>query len=108
MFIVQQRGIYNWIEIATSMGKGRTPFQCLSRYQRSLNAYILKRDWTVDEDAQLRAVVETLGEHDWQGVATALGGRTGPQCSNRSAPFSLGLVSSILVSPEHIVLVIKK
>ncbi|XXG65530.1 hypothetical protein AAC387_Pa05g3209 [Persea americana] len=83
LFIVQQRGIYNWIEIATSMGKGRTPFQCLSRYQRSLNAYILKRDWTVDEDAQLRAVVETLGEHDWQGVATAMGGRTGPQCSNR-------------------------
>lgn len=48
-----------------------------------LNAYILKRDWTVNEDAQLRSVVEALGEHDWQGVVFALGGRTGSLCSNR-------------------------
>ncbi|XP_058091569.1 uncharacterized protein LOC131237684 isoform X2 [Magnolia sinica] len=83
LFIAQQRGIYNWIEIAASLGTNRTPFQCLARYQRSLNAYILRRDWTEEEDAQLRAVVKVVGENDWQRVASILGSRTGPQCSNR-------------------------
>ncbi|XP_077243959.1 uncharacterized protein LOC143884331 isoform X2 [Tasmannia lanceolata] len=83
LFIAQQRGIYNWIEIATSLGANRTPFQCLARYQRSLNANVLRREWTQDEDAQLRAVVEALGEADWQLVASNLEGRVGPQCSNR-------------------------
>ncbi|XP_077242194.1 uncharacterized protein LOC143882613 [Tasmannia lanceolata] len=83
LFIAEQRGIYNWIEIATSLGTNRTPFQCLARYQRSLNANILRREWTEDEDAQLRAVVEALGEGDWQLLASNLEGRVGHQCSNR-------------------------
>ncbi|XP_077238258.1 uncharacterized protein LOC143879651 isoform X2 [Tasmannia lanceolata] len=83
LFIAQQRGIYNWIEIASSLGSNRTPFQCLARYQRSLNANVLRREWTEDDDAHLRAVVEALGEVDWQLVASNLEGRVGPQCSNR-------------------------
>ncbi|KAL6010925.1 hypothetical protein ACLOJK_001368 [Asimina triloba] len=83
LFLCQNRGIYNWIEIAALLGTNRTPCQCLARYQRSLNAFILKRDWTEEEDVQLCAVVETVGENDWQRVASILGGRTGPQCSNR-------------------------
>lgn len=63
-----------------------------------------ERDWTEDEDAQLRAVVETLGENNWQAVATALGGRTGPQCSNRSVAFSLRSCMALLF---HIILVSK-
>ncbi|XP_010243798.1 PREDICTED: uncharacterized protein LOC104587774 isoform X2 [Nelumbo nucifera] len=83
LFIVQQSGLYNWIDIARELGTGRTPFQCLARYQRSLNAHIMKRDWTEDDDAQLRAAVETFGEDDWQLIASNLEGRTGTQCSNR-------------------------
>lgn len=86
LFIIQERGnIYNWIEIATFLGTNRTPCQCLMRYQRSLNAYILKKEWTEDEDVQLRAVVEVVGEDDWQLVACQLEGRTNRQCSNRLA-----------------------
>ncbi|KAK9279003.1 hypothetical protein L1049_028585 [Liquidambar formosana] len=83
LFIVQQRGINNWIDISVSLGSNRTPFQCLARYQRSLNASILKSEWTDDEDNQLRTAVEAFGEGNWQLIASNLEGRTGTQCSNR-------------------------
>ncbi|KDP37900.1 hypothetical protein JCGZ_05339 [Jatropha curcas] len=83
LFIVQEKGMTNWFDIAVSLGTNRTPFQCLERFQRSLNARILKREWTKEEDAQLRVAVEIYGENDWQSVASTLAGRTGPQCSNR-------------------------
>ncbi|WCJ28107.1 myb domain protein 4r1 [Euphorbia peplus] len=83
LFIVQEKGMTNWSDIAEEHGKNRTPFQCLARFQRSLNARIIRREWTKEEDAQLRIAVETYGENDWQSVASALEGRTGPQCSNR-------------------------
>ncbi|XP_058199967.1 uncharacterized protein LOC131314974 [Rhododendron vialii] len=81
--IIQERGISDWIDIAVLLGTNRTPFQCLARYQRSLNASILKREWTEDDDDKLRAAVETFGEGNWQLVASTLEGRTGTQCSNR-------------------------
>lgn len=84
LHIIQEKGFINWIDFAATLGTNRTPFQCLSRYQRSLNASILKREWTTEEDNQLRAAVETYGESNWQVVANALKGRTGTQCSNRS------------------------
>ncbi|GFP86225.1 myb-like protein l [Phtheirospermum japonicum] len=83
LHIVQQKGLNNWIDIAASLGTNRTPFQCLARYQRSLNASILKREWTKEEDNQLRTAVETYGESNWQVVASVMEGRTGTQCSNR-------------------------
>ncbi|GLT60360.1 hypothetical protein SLA2020_331290 [Shorea laevis] len=83
LFIIQEQGIANWHDIAVSLGTNRTPFQCLSRYQRSLNACILNREWTKEEDDKLRLAVEAFGERDWQSVASALTGRTGTQCSNR-------------------------
>ncbi|XP_047315933.1 uncharacterized protein LOC124919671 isoform X2 [Impatiens glandulifera] len=83
LHIIQQNGVCNWIDIAVSLGTNRTPFQCLTRYQRSLNASIMKREWTEEEDEKLRAAVETYGESNWQSVAYTLEGRTGTQCSNR-------------------------
>ncbi|XVE63992.1 hypothetical protein DITRI_Ditri07aG0065100 [Diplodiscus trichospermus] len=83
LFIVQEKGIDDWFDVAVTLGSNRTPFQCLARYQRSLNACILKREWTEEEDDQLRIAVEVFGECDWQSVASTLKGRTGPQCSNR-------------------------
>ncbi|KAL6183265.1 hypothetical protein ACLB2K_044676 [Fragaria x ananassa] len=83
LYLVQKNGVNDWINIAEAVGTNRTPFQCLARYQRSLNASILKREWTKDEDAQLSSAVEAFGERDWQSVASALNGRTGTQCSNR-------------------------
>lgn len=83
LFIVQERGVYNWINISISLGTHRTPFQCLARYQRSLNPHILNRDWTEEEDITLCAAVETFGDNNWQAVASHMDSRTGPQCSNR-------------------------
>ncbi|XP_038987867.1 myb-like protein L [Phoenix dactylifera] len=83
LFVVQERGIYNWIDISVALGSHRTPFQCLARYQRSLNPHILNKDWTEDEDAKLHAAVESFGDNNWQIVSSNLEGRTGPQCSNR-------------------------
>ncbi|KAK4750999.1 hypothetical protein SAY87_004481 [Trapa incisa] len=83
LHIIQEKGIYNWFEIAVSLGANRTPFQCLTRYQRSLNPCIMRREWTPEEDIQLRMAVEIYGECDWQNVASTLEGRTGTQCSNR-------------------------
>ncbi|KAL8478676.1 hypothetical protein ACS0TY_030526 [Phlomoides rotata] len=83
LHIVQQKGLSDWIDIAASLGTNRTPFQCLARYQRSLNASILKREWTNEEDNQLRSAVEIYGESNWQVVASTMEGRTGTQCSNR-------------------------
>ncbi|XP_074564920.1 uncharacterized protein LOC141821393 isoform X2 [Curcuma longa] len=54
--ILQERGIYNWIEISITLE---------------------------EEDAQLRAAVENYGENNWQIVASCLEGRLGNQCSNR-------------------------
>lgn len=83
LIIVQKKGLHNWVHNSNSLGTNRTPSQCLSRYQRSLNAYIMKKEWTEEEDEQLRAVIETYGENDWQIVAANIEGRTGAQCLNR-------------------------
>ncbi|EOA29895.1 hypothetical protein CARUB_v10012991mg [Capsella rubella] len=81
--IIEEKGLTDWVEIAVSLGTNRTPFQCLARYQRSLNPSILRKEWTPEEDDQLRAAVELFGDKDWQSVANVLKGRAGTQCSNR-------------------------
>eukprot|EP01018_Ginkgo_biloba_P008247 Gb_30719 [translate_table: standard] len=83
LIIVQNNGLHNWVHISNVLGSNRTPAQCLSRYQRSLNAHIMRKEWTEEEDEQLRAVVEAFGENDWQIVAANMEGRTGAQCLNR-------------------------
>uniref|UniRef100_A0A0D9WVC2 Myb transcription factor n=1 Tax=Leersia perrieri TaxID=77586 RepID=A0A0D9WVC2_9ORYZ len=82
ILIVQQRGMNNWINIAVALGTHRTPFQCLARYQRSLNHCILNKDWAKEEDLLLEAAVNTFGPN-WQLVSASMDGRTGNQCSNR-------------------------
>nr|GMC49611.1 snRNA-activating protein complex subunit 4 homolog [Ipomoea batatas] len=52
--------------ISSIPGTNRTPFQCLARYQRSLNASIIKREWTEEEDNKLRVDVEVFGGSNWQ------------------------------------------
>ncbi|XLS59078.1 hypothetical protein HN51_008833 [Arachis hypogaea] len=83
LLLVQQMGIRNWFDISKSLGTNRTPFQCLARFQRSLNPSMLNREWTKEEDAQLCSAVAIYGESNWQAVASVLERRTGTQCSNR-------------------------
>ncbi|GJS73681.1 Myb domain protein 4r1 [Tanacetum coccineum] len=77
------RGFSNWIDIAKELKTDRTPYQCLARFQRSLNPSILNNEWTPTEDEELRKAVAEYGETNWQLVASVLSGRTGTQCSNR-------------------------
>ncbi|KAL0873765.1 hypothetical protein Bca101_023470 [Brassica carinata] len=81
--VTQNKSVTDWFDVAVSLGTNRTPFQCLARFQRSLNTDILRREWTPEEDDQLRAAVGLFGEKDWQSVANEMDGRTGTQCSNR-------------------------
>ncbi|MCO5580292.1 hypothetical protein L7F22_034158 [Adiantum nelumboides] len=81
--IVKQHKLCNWDLIAQELGSRRSISQCLVRYQRSLNAGIMRGAWTREEDEQLRAAVQQYGDQDWLSVASELEGRTGPQCWNR-------------------------
>lgn len=83
LIIVQEKGIRNWFDIAVSLATNRIPFQCLARFQRSLNPSMLNSEWTEEEDAQLCSAVAYYGQCDWQSVASVLERRTGTQCSNR-------------------------
>ncbi|KAI9101611.1 hypothetical protein K1719_023855 [Acacia pycnantha] len=83
LHIVQEIGNRNWFKIAESLSTNRTPFQCLARYQRSLNPSLLNSEWTEDEDDQLRRAVAHFGVSNWQSVASVLERRAGTQCSNR-------------------------
>ncbi|KAL2653080.1 hypothetical protein R1flu_021208 [Riccia fluitans] len=81
--IAQRHDNTNWGKIAQELGTRRTPSECLTRYQRSLNASIMRSIWTPEEDAKLRAAVEELGESDWSAVAACLEGRNNSQCLMR-------------------------
>ncbi|XP_071691251.1 uncharacterized protein [Rutidosis leptorrhynchoides] len=81
--MVQKQGLSNWIKVAKELNTNRTPFQCLARFQRSLNVSIIKNEWTRSEDEELRCAVAEYGDTNWQLVASTLEGRTGTQCSNR-------------------------
>ncbi|CAK9868430.1 unnamed protein product [Sphagnum jensenii] len=80
--IAQRQGMVDWASIAQQLGTRRTVAQCFVRFQRSLNASILRSAWTLEEDLQLRAAVEKFGE-DWQAVAASMEGRIGSQCAHR-------------------------
>ncbi|KAK2422350.1 myb domain protein 3r-4 [Trifolium repens] len=83
LIIVQEKGIRNWFDIAVSLATNRIPFQCLARFQRSLNSSMINSEWTEEEDAQLCSAVAYFGDSNWQNVASVLERRTGTQCSNR-------------------------
>jgi len=72
-----------WDEVARELGTGRTEYQCLVRYQRSLNRNLVNRPWTEAEDEHLKELVATYGDSNWQTVANLLSNRTREQCMAR-------------------------
>eukprot|EP01113_Clastostelium_recurvatum_P049514 TRINITY_DN9185_c0_g1_i3.p1 TRINITY_DN9185_c0_g1~~TRINITY_DN9185_c0_g1_i3.p1 ORF type:complete len:959 (-),score=240.93 TRINITY_DN9185_c0_g1_i3:531-3407(-) len=74
---------HSWENIAQELGSGRSAVQCFRRYQRSLNANMMKSGWTQEDDDKLRDAVRKHGEKNWQQVANHLEGRTGQQCLHR-------------------------
>uniref|UniRef100_A0A6B2L0H1 Uncharacterized protein n=1 Tax=Arcella intermedia TaxID=1963864 RepID=A0A6B2L0H1_9EUKA len=81
--IATQEGGYDWSKITEQLGTNRRPYQCLMRYQRSLNKDILRSEWTEQETELLLLAVATFGKKNWQQVANCLNGRTGQQCLHR-------------------------
>ncbi|KAK9173418.1 Myb-like DNA-binding domain protein [Cryptosporidium meleagridis] len=92
--LVSENEGFNWFKIAQELNSGRTPYQCILRYQRSLNKNLIKSSWTKQEDEKLLSAVESLGGFDfielnkrstskWNFVANLLPGRTNQQCRTR-------------------------
>ncbi|OII70779.1 SNAPc like transcription factor [Cryptosporidium ubiquitum] len=92
--LVSENEGFNWIKVAQELNTGRTPYQCILRYQRSLNKNLIKSSWTKEEDEKLLSAVKSLGGFDllelnkritskWNLVANLLPGRTNQQCRTR-------------------------
>ncbi|KAH3743678.1 myb transcription factor [Pelomyxa schiedti] len=81
--LAKKYNAHDWDLIAAELGGGRQAYQCLARYQRSLNSQSLHSKWTAAEDEILKRSVATYGEKDWQRVASLLPGRNGQQCLHR-------------------------
>ncbi len=50
-----------WLHIAVALGTRRTAVDCLARFQQQLNPELLRRPWTLEEEARLTAAVEKHG-----------------------------------------------
>jgi hypothetical protein len=80
--LVSQHNARNWKQIAAGL-EGKTPTQCLHRWQRVLNPNVVKGPWKSEEDGRLRQLVDEIGSKHWSRIATAMNGRNGKQCRER-------------------------
>lgn len=71
-----------WREIACKV-PGRTPIQCLHRWNKVLKPGLTKGNWTCEEDQMLKHWVETQGATKWAKCANVIEGRSGKQCRER-------------------------
>jgi len=78
---------YNWTLVAEELATKRTAYQCLQRYQQTLNPHMIKSEWTLEEDSQLKELATRLVDDenntDWVAVASYLPGRNSYQCNLR-------------------------
>ena len=79
---VAENGGKNWKSIASSV-PGKSPTQCLHRWQRVLNPNVVKGPWKHEEDERLRALVDKIGSKHWSRIAQEMLGRNGKQCRER-------------------------
>ena len=82
--LAQKYEEHNWIAISNELGTHRTPYDCLSHYQQTMNHRLIQTsEWSVEEDKLLKRAVETYGLGQWQHVASTIPNRTASQCINR-------------------------
>ena len=79
---VAENGGRNWKQIASSV-PGKSPTQCLHRWQRVLNPNVVKGPWKHGEDERLKELVDKIGSKHWSRIATEMQGRNGKQCRER-------------------------
>lgn len=71
-----------WREIAARVD-GRTPIQCLHRWNKVLKPGLVKGPWTLEEDTALTQWVCQEGPTKWSKCSTLIPGRSGKQCRER-------------------------
>jgi len=73
-----------WKEMVDQLkDSGKSPSQCLHRWQKVLDPKLVKGSWTKEEDEMLVDLVERLGPKNWSTIAKNLNGRIGKQCRER-------------------------
>ena len=77
---VYRFGLENWSRVAAFVGNNRTRSQCSQRWTRGLNPRICKKNWTPEEDEQLKQLVRFHGDKSWTKIASILGNRSDVQC----------------------------
>ena len=79
---VQELGKRNWRKISERVS-GRSPVQCLHRWNKILKPGLTKGPWTPAEDEMLTSWVRKHGASHWSCCAKAIKGRNGKQCRER-------------------------
>jgi hypothetical protein len=91
---VQMHNGKNWAAI-TALVPGRTKIQCRNRWHVSLKHSVdgaTRRTgkWTEEEDINLKDLVDTYGDNNWDVIAALVSGRTKRQCRDRWHEFRIG------------------
>lgn len=82
-YLITKHNIQENQQRAHSKKRKRTAFDCVARYQRSLNGNMVNSHWTKEDDELLRKAVDTYGTDNWIQVSDVLDGRIPDQCSRR-------------------------
>ena len=79
---IEQYGEKNWKMISFEIS-GKSPLQCLQRWNKILRPGITKGPWTDAEDDTLRYWVANFGAKGWTKCSKTVGTRSGKQCRER-------------------------
>jgi len=78
--LATRHGGFGWDRVAEHLEGRRTPWQCFSRYQRSLNPSISGKDLTEDEDERLRYFAsQCCSRKSWFSLAARVGEGLAPK-----------------------------
>jgi hypothetical protein len=77
---INKYGLTSWVSVAKFVGGGRSRAQCSQRWNRSLNPFIKKTQWSIVEEARLRELVMRFGFKAWTRIADEIGTRSDIQC----------------------------
>lgn len=81
-YYVSIYGLKQWKLIAQQL-PGKTPIQCMQRYNKIAKNSSIKGSWTKEEDHKLQNWVLTHGATKWAQAAKIISGRTGKQIRER-------------------------
>jgi hypothetical protein len=77
---INKYGLTSWVSVAKFVGGGRSRAQCSQRWNRSLNPFIKKTQWSIVEGTMLRELVIRFGLKAWTRIAEEIGTRSDIQC----------------------------